>query len=243
MLKSGTLISAVCVVVTLLLVALLFPHGGAGPVGPGREPASPGPAEQASLLASRGDYREAWALYREALAAAPEDVSLWYALGVTLSHLGERQATEEAFGYVVSRGRSDSEEVKLARRWLVSAGVLAEPVRFKEGPEPTDVPRRGAAAVKGKVAWGEPDPSRSPLRVQVFLEGLDGEARGARFITRVRLGQPYAFEALPAGSYRLTGRVAGERLWELTLAADEGKAVVLNLGKHNSLDPTARLYL
>lgn len=243
MLKSGTLISAVCVTVTLLLVAFLFPHGGAGPVVPRAPSAGPSLAEQAAAHVSRGDYAGAWALYREALAAAPEDVSLWYALGVTLSHLGERQATEEAFSYVVSRGRSDSEEVKLARRWLLSAGVLAEPVRFKEGPEPAAVPRRGAAAVKGKVAWGEPDPSRAPLRVQVFLEGLDGEARGARFITRVRLGQPYVFEALPAGSYRLSASAAGQRLWDLTLTAGEGKAVVLDLGKHNSLDPTATLYL
>ena len=83
-------------------------------------------AQQAEACVARGDYEEAWRLYYQALQAAPEDVSLWYGLGVALSRLGLGKEAEEAFRYVVRRGRPDSEEVRLARQWLVDAGVLIE---------------------------------------------------------------------------------------------------------------------
>ena len=132
--------------VALILVVLVFRGGGAVPVEPSLRPSGLpsglSPAKQGAALADLGDYEGAWRLYHEALQVAPEDVSLWYALGVTLSHLNQRQETEEAFQYVVSHGASNSEEVRLARQWLVSAGVVAPPVTFAPVPAARSEERR-----------------------------------------------------------------------------------------------------
>ncbi|MBI4590870.1 MAG: hypothetical protein HY725_18760 [Candidatus Rokubacteria bacterium] len=236
------MVVASAVGVALLVLIVVLRGGGVVPGPPRPEPAGPSLAEQAAALAARGDDEGAWGLYHQALQAAPEDVSLWYALGVTLSRLDRRPETAEAFQYVVRRGRADSEEVRLARGWLVSAGVLAEPVAFTPAAEPVEV-TGDKAAVQGRATWGELEPGRPVLKVQLLLEGLEGAAQGRRFATRVPLGQTYRFERLPAGIYRLIGGAAGQRLWDLTLAVDDGKAVVLDLSPDNSSNPTAALYL
>ncbi|MBI3030199.1 MAG: tetratricopeptide repeat protein [Candidatus Rokubacteria bacterium] len=87
----------------------------------------PNPAEEAAILAGRGDYEEAARLYSEALQAAPGDVSLWYALGVTLRHLRRLAEAGEAFEYVVRHGRPGSQEARLARLWLERGGTGEEP--------------------------------------------------------------------------------------------------------------------
>lgn len=242
MLKSRVfMFAASSVWVALILVILVFRGGGAVPVNSRPEPGGLSLAEQAEALAARGDYEGAWSLYHQALQAAPEDVSLWYALGATLSRLNQRKETEVAFQYVVRRGRPDSEEVRLARRWLVSAGVLPESVAFTVPAEPVGV-AGDKAAVNGKVTWGAPESGRPPARVQLLLAGLNGAAEGKRFNTRVALGESYRFEGVPAGSYRLVGAVAGQRLWDLTLTVEDGRQVVLDLGKDNSNTPTVALY-
>ncbi len=221
--------------VALILVISVFRGGGAGPVGPrlegSRLPSGLSPAKQAAELADLGDYEGAWQLYHEALAAEPEDVSLWYALGVTLSRLGQRQETEAAFRYVVARGNPDSGEVKAARQWLVGAGVLAPPVVFT-ATEPAEVVD-AKAAVKGRVAWSAPERDTPPAKARILLQGLSGAAKGKRFTTRVALGETYRFERLPAGAYRLIGALAGQRLWDLTVAVEE-KDIVLDLTRENS---------
>ena len=227
--------------VAFILVVLVFRGGGAVPVEPRPAPAGLpsglSPVAQAATLADLGDYEGAWQFYHEALASAPEDASLWYALGVTLSHLNRRQETTDAFRYVVDRGRPDSEEVRVARDWLISAGVLARPVVFT--PAPAAEAAEAKAAVKGKVTWGEPERSGAPLKVRILLHGVAGAAEGKRFSKRVTLGQVYRFEQVPAGSYRLIGSVEGQPLWDLTLDVEEGKEVVLDLSRDNSSAPTA----
>ena len=79
------------------------------------------------MLAARGKYEEAARLYSEALQAAPEDVSLWYALGVTLDHLRRSTEAAEAFQYVVRHGRPGSQEARLARLWLERGSTREEP--------------------------------------------------------------------------------------------------------------------
>ena len=85
------------------------------------------PAEEAAILAGRGDYEEAARLYSEALQAAPEDVSLWYALAVTLRHLRRSREAAEAFEYVVRHGRPGSQEARLARLWLERGSPREDP--------------------------------------------------------------------------------------------------------------------
>jgi len=84
-------------------------------------------SDEAAILAGRGDYEEAARLYSEALQAAPEDVSLWYALAVTLRHLRRSREAAEAFEYVVRHGRPTSQEVRLARLWLERGGTREDP--------------------------------------------------------------------------------------------------------------------
>ncbi|MEK7363740.1 MAG: tetratricopeptide repeat protein, partial [candidate division NC10 bacterium] len=85
-------------------------------------PAHSSSARQAALLAAQGDYEGAARLYyqafEQALGAAPDDVLLWYALGVTLQHLSQGKAAAQAFEKVVQHGRPGSREVRLARLWL-----------------------------------------------------------------------------------------------------------------------------
>lgn len=231
--------------VGLILVVLVFRGGGAVPLesrpAPSALPSAADLAKQAAALADLGDYEGAWQLYHEALVAAPEDASLWYAFGVTLSRLNQRAETEEAFGYVVTLGNPDSEEVRVARDWLVSAGVLARPAAFTTAVVAVAVADAAdaKAAMKGKVTWGS---ERSPMKVRVLVHGLSGAAEGKRFNTRVTLGQAYRFEHLPAGSYRLIGRAEnGALLWDQRIDVEEGREITLDLTRENSSNPTVAL--
>lgn len=226
--------------IALILVVSVFRGGGAVPPEPRPESSSLNPAERAAALADLGDYEGASRLYQEALSSAPEDASLWYALGVTLSHLNQRKETEEAFQYVVNRGNPDSEEVKQARQWLISAGVLARPVVFTAAAETAEAVE-GKAALKGKVTWGQPEPGKAPLKARILVHGVSGPAEGKRFVKRVTLGQSYRFERLPAGSYRLVGVVEGERLWDLRVDVEDAKETVHDLSKETSSNPTVAL--
>jgi len=226
--------------IALILVVSVFRGGGAVPLEPRVEAPTLNPVEQATALADLGDYEGARRFYQEALAAVPEDASLWYALGVALSHLNQRKETEEAFQYVVNRGTPDSEEVKQARHWLVSAGVLASPVVFTAAAETAEA-TEATATLKGQVTWGAPEAGRSPLKARILVHGVSGPAEGKRFVKRVTLGQSYRFERLPAGSYRLVGVVGAQHVWDLTVDVEEGKEVVLDLSKETSSNPTVAL--
>ena len=81
-------------------------------------------------LAARGEYEAAVVKYQAAVRQEPGEVPLWFALGSALSHLSRREETVEAFQRVVQLGRPDSQEVEVARRWLVSAGVLTASLSF-----------------------------------------------------------------------------------------------------------------
>ncbi len=226
--------------IALILVVSVFRGGSAVPLEQRLEPSSLNPAERAVALADLGDYEGASRLYQEALSSAPEDASLWYALGVTLSRLNQRKETEEAFRYVVNRGNPDSEEVRLARQWLISAGILARPVVFTATAETAEA-AEPKATLKGKVTWGEPERGKAPLKARIVLQGLKGAAQGKRFTTQVALGRAYRFERLPAGSYRLVGVVEGQRVWDLTVDVEDAKETVYDLSKETSSNPTVAL--
>ncbi len=242
--KSRSLMFAVSSLwIALILVILTVPGGiAAVRVRSHPQPSGLAPAQQAAALAEMGDYEGAWRLYDQALQATPEDAALWYALGVTLSRLDQRQETEAAFRYVVDHGKPDSEEVRLARQWLVAAGVLAPQVAFSVAADAAEA-TAGAAVLKGRATWEKPEADRPPLKARLVLQGLSGAAEGKRFTTRAPLGQAYRFDRLPAGSYRLVGSAAGHRLWDLTLSAEDGEENSLDLGQDNSSNPSAELYL
>ncbi len=136
----------------------------ATPVPPRPESPTVNLAQEAEALAARGDYEGAWRLYYRALQATPEDVSLWYGLGVTLSHLNKRKEAEEAFQYVVRHDRPDSEEVRLARRWLLDAGVLAESATLTGVADAVGDAREDKEAAKGKATRDASEPGRAPVQ-------------------------------------------------------------------------------
>ena len=234
--------------VAVILVIFVFRGGGAVPVPvePRLAPSGLSPAEQAEALADRGDYAGAWGLYNQALRAAPEDVSLWYALGVTLSHLNQRKETEEVFQYVVHRGRPDSEEVRRARRWLISAGVLAETPAsvFSPGTEPeprsseqaSSQPSSPAAPTVGGRVRGSTDARTGPRLIQLTLEGEEDSNREIAFAKNLRMGEPYEFADVPPGNYRLKGQDLDSetQLWDVPVTVRGGKETVLDLTSGNS---------
>ena len=140
------------------------PEARVTPVPVRPEPSNVNLAQQAEALAARGDYEGAWRLYYQALQVASEDISLWYGLGMTLSHLNKRKETEEAFQYVVRHGRPDSEEVGLARRWLADARALAESAALTRVADPVGDVGRDKAAVKGKATRRASEPDRAPVQ-------------------------------------------------------------------------------
>jgi hypothetical protein len=204
-------------------------------VEPPPEPASVSPREQAEALFIRGDLEGAWKIYYDALRVEPDDLGLWYGLGRTLSRLNRRKETQEIFEYVVSCGDPDSEEVKHARQWLVRAGLLVEPA----APAVPAAPRSRTeawATVRGKVTWGKPEP---PREVFLVVQGLDKD--GPRLHARVPFGQSYRFDRLPAGAYHLIGGAETEWLWDLRVTVEADQELVLDLSRHNSTNPTARV--
>jgi len=152
-----------------------------------------------------------------------------------LSRLNRRQETEEIFRYVVSRADPDSEEMKQALQWLVEtasppeAAAPAVPAAPRAEPQPW-------ATVTGKVTWGKPEPPREAFLV---VQGLDKD--GPRSHARVPFGQSYKFDRLPAGAYHLIGGAETEWLWDLRFTVEAGQELVLDLSRHNSTNPTARV--
>lgn len=242
MLKSRTfMFVASSVWVALILVILVFRGGVTAPVEPRPVPRGLSLAEQAEALTARGDYEGAWGLYSRALEAAPEDVSLWYGLGVTLSHLGQRKETEEAFQYVVRRGRPDSEEVRLARRWLVSAGVLAGTLASVSSPgteseagsaeDTSSQPLSAAAPTMGGRVRGRTGTGTGTGLIQLALEGDEDSNREIAFAKNLKTGEPYEFSNVPPGNYRLKVQDPDSEaeLWDAPVTVMAGKETVLDL--------------
>lgn len=194
--------------------------------------------QEGDALASRGDYEAAVVKYRTAVNQEPNNIPLRFALGAALSHLDRRQETIEQFQFVVSRGTPDSTEVQAARRWLVSAGELAESTAFAPSRGPGQEPSSAAAApastsppaavqtVKVKVRT-EPRPGSRQVNIVLAREGAGTLA----FTNTVKLGEAFEFDNVPPGNYRLTAEDTENdtELWNLQVTVAPGKDLVLDL--------------
>lgn len=221
--------------VALILVLFVFRGGGTTPVER-HPPVEPPPlasglslVQQADELTTRGEYGAAAEKYQAAMEQDPDDISLRFALGTALSYVNRQADTVEQFRWVVARGNSDSLEVQAARRWLVSAGVLAGRVTFAS-PEEVFVP--GAVPVgkvKGRTEGRGVDREAGPHRVSIVLRGQDESNKEVALDTLVRLGEPYEFDGVPSGNYLLTARLSETKLWEQKVTVEPGGETVLDL--------------
>ena len=209
---------------------------------------TPGPAQapvgsltlqfkgEGDALAARGDYAAAAVKYQAAVNQEPGNVSLWFALGTAFSHLGRRQETIEAFGRVSQLGQPDSQEVQVARRWLVSAGVLSESasVAPQTSASGASTPYSGpTGAVKGNTEWKGVTPENL-IAVKLILAGDEPATQKRSFASQIRLGQPYAFENVPPGGYRLTAYAGQTQLWEERVTVQADQQTVLDLSPTKS---------
>jgi len=227
--------------VALILVFFVFRGGGTTPIEPRDAPAVPNLVQKADELAALGEYGAAAERYRAAVDRNPDDVSLRFALGTALSHVGRQEETVEQFRWVVTRGAPGSPEVEVARRWLTNAGVLAREVSFappagpdeEASPQPTaPVPpaREGSVAV-GKVK-GRTELQGTAREVHLVLGSTDEAKKDMAFTKTVKLGEAFQFDNVPPGTYRLTVEDPENdtSLWDLEVTVAPGKDTVLNLG-------------
>lgn len=192
-------------------------------------------------LAARGDYEAAVVKYQAAVSQEPAAVSIWFALGTALSHLGRREETVEAFQRVVQLGRPNSQEVEVARRWLVSAGVLTASLSFASSTASESGSNSGAATassgpkgtLRGKTEWKGITPEHA-ISVKLIISPEESTTRGQSFSRSIRLGQPYTFENVPSGAYRLEASAGQTHLWDEKVYIETDKQTVLNLTPANS---------
>ncbi len=188
-------------------------------------------------LAARGDYEDAALKYQQAANQEPDDVSLRFALGSALSHLGRREETVQQFRFVVARGKPDSAEVQAARRWLIAAGESAEAVTFAPSGEtaaaPSGSPQRPPAfdLPPGKVRGKIEARGGQGRDVHISLIGDEQWNTNLAFPLTGRLGQPFEFDKVPPGNYRVTveDRETGDHLWDEPVTVTAGKETVLDL--------------
>ena len=197
--------------------------------------------QEGDSLAARGEYEASVVKYQAAVNQEPGDLSLRFALGTGLSHLGRRQETIEQFRWVVARGDPQSPEFRAALQWLVSAGEMVE--RVASAPASSREAASGSAGkVKGRTGWEAVDPKEAEARtVLVYLLGDEASNRGTEFHTYSKLGQPFEIDKVAPGKYRLIAQVSGEPVWEQTVTIGPGEEVVLDLTRPNSLTPSGAL--
>lgn len=230
---------AVCL--ALILGIFLFRGGGTMPVQPGGVPADSSLVQQANQLAARGEYEAAVQKYRAAVEQDPDDISLRFALGTALSHAGRQEETREQFRWVVTRGNPSSLAVQVARRWLVSAGVLAEPGTFASS-ENLEQRAETTGKVKGMTEANGWDVKGRPSGVRIVLRGDDESNQSVVLETIVTLGEPYEFDRVPHGTYLLTAWVSEtQRIWERKVTVEPGQETILALTMANRLVPPSEL--
>ena len=189
-------------------------------------------------LAARGEYEAAVVKYQAAVRQEPGEAPLWFALGTALSHLNQREGTIEAFRRVVDLGRPGSQEVEVARRWLVSAGVLTASLSFASSTVGESGSDSGAATassgpkgtLRGKTEW-KGITSEHAISVKLIISPEESTTRGQgqSFSRSIRLGQPYTFENVPSGAYRLEASAGQTHLWDEKVYIETDKQTVLNL--------------
>jgi hypothetical protein len=181
-----------------------------------------------------GNYQRAAELYRRALAAQPGSVGLHYGLAVAVSYLQIKDETAREFRWVLEQAPPASEEARVARNWLGSAGLLPRPSALP--PAVAEQLRDEGASLEGHAAFSEDGKTPKPMRrLQLFLVGQKGTpTNDERHALRTDEDGGFRFPKVLAGSYKLTNRVAGQPIWRLRVEFKPGESKQLELTPANS---------
>ncbi len=173
-----------------------------------------------------------WAVAAEHLRAAlstdPGSLFLHSNLAICATWLGLKDEAIREFEWVVANAPGDSEEAKIARRWL--AGNRSGTQSAASELAAND-PKIGNGSIHGTAAWGEP-----LTRYQIFLVGLR-DSPNKEFFRRVRTDYSgnYMLTKLPAGSYKLTDSVGPDSKWRLKVTVEPGQDLAIDLTQDNSV--------
>jgi hypothetical protein len=208
---------------------------------------APGPRADYDVVAEalkafdKSDWTLASRLLREAIVKQPTDVRLHYSLAVTATHLDLREEAIREFRWVLANAPG-TPEAQAARNWLIAAGVLQEGETTASGSSSegdtgaAKDPDRGDSFVRGQVTWTEGQPPISLTRLQLFLKGMDKTpTKDVHMVMRTDEDGRFEFKNVPAGTYKLTNRIAGEPLWRVKVEVTPGQTASIDLTAQNSL--------
>jgi hypothetical protein len=215
-------------VVTLGLVL-----GCTSPPPPAPGPVTRNPAAEAMAAVGRGDWAGAAPLLRQALGQDPASAKLHYNLAVAASYLDLRDEAIREFRWIVANLAPELPEAQEARRWLIGAGVLARPTETAAAPsERITEETPGDSGVHGQVLWAD---GRPTARVQLFLKGAPKSPNEhLQWVLRTDDSGRFEFKRIPAGTYMLTNKVAGEPTWRLRVTLAPGEVTTLDLSETNN---------
>jgi tetratricopeptide (TPR) repeat protein len=196
---------------------------------------------EADQLMERGEYEKAAGKYQEAVALAPDDMSLRYALGTAYSRLDRRREAAEQFQWAVNRGNPTEEYYRSARKWLVSAGLLTDARTASAGID-SSLESQAQQPTKGKIAgpleWPGVNSREHLIKVRVTLTGEDDATKAVNLSRPFRLGERYEFRDLAPGKYRLIAKsedgAPAMELWDQHVTVEAGQVTQLPLSASNS---------
>jgi tetratricopeptide (TPR) repeat protein len=219
-----------------LAAALALAVLGCGRATPPRPRAADTADTASDALAAfeQQDWERAASLLRQALLREPTSVRLHYALAITASHLGRRDEAIQEFQWILANAPAGSPEARTARDWLTEAGVM--PRGSVANAETTD-DTVGDGGIRGRVRPPAAEPAISQARLQLFLKGVPGTpTAGRQYVLRTDDDGRFEFKRIPAGTYKLTNRVAGRPAWRMRVELPPGGPIELELSGDNSLD-------
>lgn len=129
--------------------------------------------------------------------------------------------------WVVEHGEAASNEVKVARRWLLSVGVLPRTATAEASApapaEPSDQePAPRPAVVHGRTMFGDSPGTVVPMvRMMLILKEYPSQVNYFRLRTDEQ--GYFHFQDVPPGIYQLTDKVAGQPTWRLRVEVKPGR--------------------